>query len=263
MGLEIKGREMPKANKTAKAAGKAAIAKPDKDQPVLHAIKGGKAPPAKTLSARPAAKVISSKPGAKPIPLKPVSAAADDAPAIRLNLPAAKLSPAMAAYFKKCQDKLGFVPNVLVAYAFDMTKLETFVAMYNDLMLGDSGLSKLEREMIAVVVSSQNRCYYCLTAHGAAVRQYSGNPLLGEHLVMNYRVARLNKRQRAMLDFAVKLTASPWSVEEGDRERLRRVGFTDREIWDISAVAGFFNMSNRVASATDMRPNTVYHGQAR
>ena len=113
-----------------------------------------------------------------------------------------------------------------LAYAFDMTKLETFVAMYNDLMLGDSGLSKLEREMIAVAVSSQNRCYYCLTAHGAAVRQYSGNPLLGEHLVMNYRVARLNKRQRAMLDFAVKLTASPWSVEEGDRERLRRVGFT-------------------------------------
>src|SRR4029077_11640286 len=184
MGLEIKGREMPKANKTAKAAGKVAIAKPDKDQPVLRAIKGGKAPPAKTLSAT---KAISSKPGAKPIPLKPVSAAADDAPAIRLNLPAAKLSPAMAAYFKKCQDKLGFVPNVLVAYAFDMTKLETFVAMYNDLMLGDSGLSKLEREMIAVVVSSQNRCYYCLTAHGAAVRQYSGNPLLGEHLVMNYR----------------------------------------------------------------------------
>jgi uncharacterized peroxidase-related enzyme len=263
MGLEIKGREMPKANKTAKAAGKAAIAKPDKDQPVLHAIKGGKAPPAKTLSARPAAKAISNKPGAKPIPVKPVSAAADDAPVIGLNLATAKLSPAMVAYFEKCQDKLGFVPNVLVAYAFDMTKLETFVAMYNDLMLGDSGLSKLEREMIAVVVSSQNRCYYCLTAHGAAVRQYSGNPLLGEHLVMNYRVARLNKRQRAMLDFAVKLTASPWSVEEGDRERLRRVGFTDREIWDISAVAGFFNMSNRVASATDMRPNPVYHGQAR
>ncbi len=182
---------------------------------------------------------------------------------IALNLPMAKLSPAMAAYFKKCQDKLGFVPNVLVAYAFDMAKLETFVAMYNDLMLGESGLSKLEREMIAVAVSSQNRCYYCLTAHGAAVRQYSRDPLLGEHMVMNYRVARLNKRQRAMLDFAVKLTASPWSVEEADRERLRRAGFSDRDIWDISAVAGFFNMSNRVASATDMRPNTVYHAQAR
>ena len=199
----------------------------------------------------------------KPIPLKSTPPVADDAPVIALKLPPAKLSPAMAAYFKKCQDKLGFIPNVLVAYAFDMTKLETFVAMYNDLMLGESGLSKLEREMIAVAVSSQNRCYYCLTAHGAAVRQYSGNPLLGEQIVMNYRAARLNKRQRAMLDFAVKLTSSPGNVEEGDRERLRRVGFTDRDIWDISAIAGFFNMSNRVASATDMRPNSVYHGQAR
>lgn len=246
---------MPKADKSAKTAAKAAIAKPNKDQLVLRAIKGGKAAPAKMPAAKAAAtKAILTKPG---------SAVADDVPVIGLNLEAAKLSPAMAAYFKKCQDKLGFVPNVLLAYAFDMAKLEPFVAMYNELMLGDSGLSKLEREMIAVAVSSQNRCYYCLTAHGAAVRQYSGNPLLGEHLVMNYRVARLNKRQRAMLDFAVKLTASPWSVEEGDRERLRRVGFTDREIWDISAVASFFNMSNRVASATDMRPNTAYHGQAR
>jgi uncharacterized peroxidase-related enzyme len=189
--------------------------------------------------------------------------AADDRPVIALKLDQAKLTPAMTAYFKKCQDKLGFIPNVLVAYAFDMAKLESFVALYNDLMLGPSGLSKLEREMIAVAVSSQNRCYYCLTAHGAAVRQYSGDPLLGEQLVMNYRVARLNKRQRAMLDLAVKLTASPANVEETDRERLRRAGFSDRDIWDIAAVAGFFNMSNRVASATDMRPNPVYHGQAR
>ncbi len=190
--------------------------------------------------------------------------ARDDDEIVALKLPAATpLSPEMAAYFTKCEEKLGFVPNVLKAYAFDTAKLSAFVAMYNDLMLAPSGLTKLEREMIAVAVSSQNRCYYCLTAHGAAVRQYSGNPLLGEHLVMNYRVARLSKRQRSMLDFAVKLTASPWSVEEGERERLRRVGFSDRDIWDISAVAGFFNMSNRVALATDMRPNTVYHGQAR
>jgi uncharacterized peroxidase-related enzyme len=194
---------------------------------------------------------------------KAAAPAADDMPVIALNLAPGKLSPAMTAYFKKCQDKLGFIPNVLLAYAFDTVKLEAFAAMYNDLMLGDSGLSKLEREMIAVAVSSQNRCYYCLTAHGAAVRQYSGNPLLGEHLVMNYRVARLSKRQRAMLDFAVKLTSSPWSVEEADRERLRRAGFSDRDIWDISAIVGFFNMSNRVAAATDMRPNAVYHKQAR
>jgi uncharacterized peroxidase-related enzyme len=236
---------MPKASKLKPAARAAA----GRGKPALRAIKGGKAPAA--------------KPVAKPIVLKSAPAVADDVPVIALNLPPGKLSPAMTAYFKKCQERLGFVPNVLVAYAFDNAKLETFVAMYNDLMLGDSGLSKLEREMIAVAVSSQNRCYYCLTAHGAAVRRYSGNPLLGEHIVMNYRVARLSKRQRAMLDFAVKLTASPWAVEEGDRERLRRAGFTDRDIWDISAIAGFFNMSNRVASATDMRPNAAHHGQAR
>jgi uncharacterized peroxidase-related enzyme len=241
---------MPRADKSAKAVNKAAAS----GKPVLRAIKGGKAASAKPSPAKPAVKSI---------PTKPPTAVADDVPVIALNLEAAKLSPAMAAYFKKCQDKLGFVPNVLLAYAFDMAKLEPFVAMYNDLMLGESGVSKLEREMIAVAVSSQNRCYYCLAAHGAAVRHYSGNPLLGEHLVMNYRIARLSKRQRSMLDFAVKLTASPWTVEEGDRERLRRVGFSDRDIWDISAVAGFFNMSNRVASATDMRPNVDYHGQAR
>ena len=187
----------------------------------------------------------------------------DDQPVIALDLGPAKLSPAMQAYFQKCQDKLGFVPNVLVAYAFDSAKLEAFAAMYNDLMLAPSGLSKLEREMIAVAVSSQNRCYYCLVAHGAAVRQYSGNPLLGEQVVMNYRAARLGKRERAMLDFAVKLTSAPWSIEDTDRERLRRAGFSERDIWDIAAVVGFFNMSNRVASATDMRPNIAYHGQAR
>jgi uncharacterized peroxidase-related enzyme len=192
-----------------------------------------------------------------------LAAAADDDPVIALDLGQAKLSPAMQAYFQKCQDKLGFVPNVLVAYAFDTAKLEAFVAMYNDLMLAPSGLSKLEREMIAVAVSSQNRCYYCLTAHGQAVRQYAGEPLIGEQIVMNYRAARLDPRQRAMLDFAVKLTAEPWAVEEPDRARLRDAGFPDREIWDIAAVTGFFNMSNRVASATDMRPNVVYHGLSR
>jgi uncharacterized peroxidase-related enzyme len=192
-----------------------------------------------------------------------VARQADDDPVIALSLPGAELSPAMAAYFNKCEEKLGFVPNVLKAYAFDMAKLEAFVAIYNDLMLAPSGLSKLEREMIAVAVSAQNRCYYCLVAHGAAVRQLSGDSILGEWMVTNYRAARLSKRHRAMLDFAVKLTAEPWTVADADREALRRVGFSERDIWDLSAVAAFFNMSNRVASATDMRPNEVYHGQAR
>jgi uncharacterized peroxidase-related enzyme len=187
----------------------------------------------------------------------------DDVVFLALSLPAPDLGDSMQGYFRKCEEKLGFVPNVLKAYAFDMAKLEAFVAMYNDLMLGPSGLSKLEREMIAVAVSSQNRCYYCLVAHGAAVRQLSDDPVLGELMVMNYRSAHLSERQRAMLDFAVKLTTQPWAVEEEDRDTLRRAGFSDRDIWDVAAVAGFFNMSNRVASATDMRPNTAYHKQAR
>jgi uncharacterized peroxidase-related enzyme len=197
--------------------------------------------------------------------LQPSRSAADgdDTVVTALELPAAELTPAMRAYFDKCMEKLGFVPNVLAAYAFDMAKLEAFVAMYNDLMLAPSGLTKLEREMIAVAVSAQNRCYYCLTAHGAAVRTLSRDPVLGELMVMNYRAARLDRRQRAMLDFAVKLTAEPHAIEEADREALRKSGFSDRDIWDIAAVAGFFNMSNRVAAATDMRPNSVYHGQAR
>ena len=190
-------------------------------------------------------------------------AADDDIRITALGLKEAAPSDAMAAYFKKCEEKLGFVPNVLRAYAFDMGKLEAFVAMYNDLMLAPSGLSKLEREMIAVAVSSVNRCYYCLTAHGAAVRALSEDPVLGELMVMNFRAARLSPRERAMLDFAVKLTAEPWAIEEADRAALRKAGFSARDIWDIAAVAGFFNMSNRVASATDMRPNPVYHGQSR
>jgi uncharacterized peroxidase-related enzyme len=191
------------------------------------------------------------------------AAAGDDTAITQLELEPAALTPEMAAYFAKCEEKLGFVPNVLKAYAFDMPKLEAFVAMYNDLMLTPSGLSKLEREMIAVAVSAHNRCYYCLVAHGAAVRTLSGDPVLGELMAMNYRAARLSARERAMLDFAVRLTAEPWTVEEPDRAALRKAGFTDRDIWDIAAVAGFFNMSNRVASATDMRPNSVYHAQAR
>ena len=166
-------------------------------------------------------------------------------------------------YFDICTEKLGMIPNVLKANAFDVDKLNAFTGIYNDLMLANSGLSKLEREMIAVVVSSINRCFYCLVAHGAAVRQLSGDPMLGEMLVMNYRVAPLDDRQRGMLDFAAKMTTASATIEESDRQALRDVGFTDRDIWDIANVAGFFNMTNRVASATAMRPNEEYHAQFR
>lgn len=177
--------------------------------------------------------------------------------------PAEDLSDATRAYFAKCEEKLGLIPNVLLSYAFDERKLRAFTEMYNELMLGDSGLSKLEREMIAVAVSSCNHCFYCLTAHGAAVRQLSGEPALGEMMAMNYRAADLSAKQKAMLDFAVKLTERPDTIEEEDRERLRQAGFGDRDIWDIAATASFFNMSNRMAAAVDMRPNDEYHAMAR
>ena len=181
-----------------------------------------------------------------------------------LDLPMVDPLPeATQKYFDVCQDKLGMIPNVLQAYAFDTDKLNAFTALYNDLMLADSGLTKLEREMIAVAVSSINKCFYCLTAHGAAVRELSGDPMLGEMMVMNWRVADLDARQTAMLIFAEKVTVDSAKIIETDRDALRTVGFTDRDIWDIANVAGFFNMTNRVASATDMRPNDGYHSQSR
>jgi len=187
----------------------------------------------------------------------------DEAPTA-LDLPMVDPLPeATQKYFDICTEKLGMIPNVLQAYAFDIDKLNSFTALYNDLMLGDSNLTKLEREMIAVVVSAVNRCFYCLTAHGAAVRDLSGDPVLGETLVMNYRVAGLDPKTRMMLDFAVKLTEAPEVIEEDDREALRAAGFNDRDIWDISSVTAFFNMTNRVAAASDMRPNKGYHAQSR
>lgn len=181
-----------------------------------------------------------------------------------LNLPPVEPLPeGTAKFFRICEEKLGMVPNVLLSYAHNIDKLNAFSGMYNDLMLGDSGLSKLEREMIAVVVSAVNRCFYCLVAHGAAVRELSGQPELGEALVMNYRVATLDTRQRAMLDFAVLMSEASYRVEETDRQTLRDVGFGDADIWDIAAVASFFNMSNRMSSAIAMAPNAEYHGQAR
>jgi uncharacterized peroxidase-related enzyme len=130
-------------------------------------------------------------------------------------------------------------------------------------MLAPSGLSKLEREMVAVVVSSANRCFYCLVAHGQAVRALSGDPHLGEMLVMNYRVAALDDRQRAMLDFAWKLTKTPFDVIESDRAALRDAGLSDADIFDLADVIGFFNMSNRFAIASDMMPNAEYHAKDR
>ena len=176
---------------------------------------------------------------------------------------AASLDEDIQQVFRKCVDKLGFVPNVLAAYSLRPNKLRNFMAMYNELMLAPSGLSKLEREMIAVVVSSANHCYYCLVAHGQAVRALSGDPQLGEMMVMNYRVAQLDPRQRAMLDFTWKLTKSPEVVTEEDRQGLRSAGLSTEDIFDLADTVAFYNMSNRMAIGTDMIPNPEYHGMNR
>jgi uncharacterized peroxidase-related enzyme len=175
----------------------------------------------------------------------------------------AELDEETQRYFEICVEKLGMVPNVLRTFSRNTEKLRAFSQYYNTLMLAPSGLTKLEREMIAVVVSSANRCFYCLVAHGQAVRALSDDPQLGEMLVMNYRVAELPARQRAMLDFAWKLTKTPAEIVEADRDALRAAGLSQDEIFDLADVIGFFNMSNRFAIASDMMPNPDYHAMDR
>ena len=185
---------------------------------------------------------------------------------ISLDLPlkkTAELDEDTRGAFEYLEKEHGLLPNVLKAYTFDQDKLRPFMAIYNSIMIDESELTPLEREMIGVVVSSCNRCVYCLTAHGAAVRAMSGDPLLGEMLVQNYRSANLDPRQRAMLDFAAKLTERPGEVIEADREELRKHKLSDRAIFDICAVVALFNFTNRMATGADMMPNAEYHGWSR
>jgi uncharacterized peroxidase-related enzyme len=182
----------------------------------------------------------------------------------KLGVPdVSELDDDLRQIFARCVEKLGFIPNVLASYSLRPQRLRNFMATYNEIMLSPSGLSKLEREMVAVVVSSANRCYYCLVAHGAAVRALSGDPELGEMLVLNYRVAQLDPRQRLMLDFAWKLTTSPYLVDDSDRDALSQQGLSQEDIFDLAETVAFFNLSNRMASATDMIPNRDYHATSR
>jgi|TARA_B100001778_G_C18361914_1_gene526818 uncharacterized peroxidase-related enzyme len=166
-------------------------------------------------------------------------------------------------YLNIVNEKIGFIPNVLAAFAKFPKQFEGFTKLYNSLMLGESGLTKLEREMIAVAVSSENHCFYCLVAHGSAVRELSNDPQLGERIAANFRSAELPEKQLELLNFTKKLTRDPSEISESDRIKLREVGYTDRDIWDISAIIGLFNMTNRLASATEMEPNDNYHNIAR
>ena len=166
--------------------------------------------------------------------------------------------PPVAKLFDKASEKLGFIPNVLRVYALRPRHLELWDAFYDDLMRGESGLTKPQREMIAVVVSTVNRCHYCMVSHGAALRKLTGDPILVEQLRTNYKYAELEPRERAMLDFAVKLTEHSSSCSEDDVEALREAGWSDEDIMDIAQVAAMFNFTNRLASGLGWVPNDEF-----
>ena len=155
--------------------------------------------------------------------------------------------------------KAGFTPNVFLAYGYKPEHFRAFFQYYEVLMKGASGLSRAEREMIVLAVSRINACTYCTIAHGAALRILGKDPHLADQISANYRVADLTPRQRAMLDFAVKVTERSAEIDQADFEALHAQGFSDSDIWDIGAVAAFFNLSNRMANLADMKPNAEYY----
>ena len=157
------------------------------------------------------------------------------------------------------QEKAGFVPNVFLVLARRPDEFRAFFAYHDALMLKDGGLSKGEREMIVVATSAANDCHYCIVAHGALVRVYEKNPLLADQLSSNWRRADVTPRQRAMLEFAVKVAVRSAEIEDVDFARLREQGFSDEDAWDIASIAAFFGMSNRIANATAMRPNDEFY----
>lgn len=159
--------------------------------------------------------------------------------------------------------KAGFIPNVFLALAHRPAEFRAFFDYHDALMLKDGGLSKAEREMIVVTTSAANDCHYCVIAHGALLRIYAKNPLIADQVAVNHRKADVSPRQRAMLDFAVKVALHAQEVDESDRTRLREHGFSDEDIWDIGAIAAFFALSNRMAHLTDMRPNDEFYDMGR
>ena len=187
-----------------------------------------------------------------------------DQPISRLSVPNEQTLPDdIQAIFAEMRTKPGFVPNVYRAYSLRPQQLRGFIALYDAIMTGDSGLTKAEREMIAVAVSAQNHCFYCLTSHGAVLRIRAKDEVLADTIAANYRAANLTPRQRAMLDLAVKITADSAAIGDQDIAALRDHGFTDEDIMDIIQTAALFNYSNRVASTLDLRPNREYHSMAR
>ncbi len=161
------------------------------------------------------------------------------------------------------QEKTGFIPTVFLALAHRPDEWRGFFAMHDALMLRKGNLTRAEKEMIVVAVSGANQCHYCVVAHGAILRIVSKNPLIADQIAINYRKADLQPRQRAMLDFAVKVGMSSAEIGEADFEQLHSHGFDNEDIWDIGGIAAFFCMSNRIANLTSMRPNDEFYTMGR
>ncbi len=176
-----------------------------------------------------------------------------------LHLPPADEAPdEVKELWAKPLEKLGFVPNVLRVYAIRPRHLQLWNEFYDELMRGESGLTKAQREMIAVVVSTTNRCHYCVVSHSAALRKLTGDPLFVEQLATNHAYARVDPKERAMLDFAVKVTERSSTCTEADVDALREAGWTDEDVMDIAEVTAMFNFTNRLASGLGWRPNDEY-----
>ena len=157
------------------------------------------------------------------------------------------------------QEKSGFVPNVFLALAHRPAEFRAFFAYHDALMDKEGGLTKAEREMIVVATSGANQCQYCVVAHGAILRIRAKNPHVADQVAVNYRKADITPKQKAMLDFAMKVSRRAEEIGEADFEAMRAAGFGDEDIWDVGAIAAFFALSNRMANLTDMRPNDEFY----
>ena len=188
------------------------------------------------------------------------AAAARARPISRFPVPALDTLPDdLRARILEVQEKAGFVPNVFLAYAHRPDEFRAFFAYHDALLLRESGLTKGDKEMIIVATSGANQCLYCVVAHGALLRIYEKNALVADQVAVNHRKADITPRQRAMLDFAMKVTRESHLVGDADFEALRGHGFSDDDAWDIAAIAALFGLSNRMANVSSMRPNDEFY----
>jgi uncharacterized peroxidase-related enzyme len=182
------------------------------------------------------------------------------APISRYPVPKlAELPPDVRSRIVKVQEKAGFIPNVFITLAHRPAEFRAFFDYHDALLLKDGGLTKAEREMIIVATSAANQCHYCVIAHGAILRVYAKNPLIADQVAVNHRKADLTPRQKAMLDFALKIALRSHEVADADFAQLREHGFSDEDVWDIGAIAALFALSNRMANLINMRPNDEFY----